>query len=58
MLPELLDQLPSASPVALYSRRDLRIINRLLGSTAVKDAVGIAHSFGKAFRRLRTRFGF
>ncbi len=30
--PELLDELPQDSPAALNSRRDLRIINRLIGS--------------------------
>jgi hypothetical protein len=34
VLPELLDELPSDSPAAQRSRRDLRILNRLLGSTA------------------------
>jgi hypothetical protein len=33
VLPELLDELPHDSPAARASRRDLRIINRLLGST-------------------------
>ena len=32
--PELLDELPQDSPAALNSRRDLRIINRLIGSKA------------------------
>lgn len=31
--PELLDELPQDSPAALNSRRDLRTINRLMGST-------------------------
>lgn len=30
--PELLDELPQDSPAALNSRRDLRVINRLMGS--------------------------
>jgi len=34
VLPELLDELPPDSPAAHASRRDLRIVNRLLGSTA------------------------
>lgn len=34
VLPELLDELPQDSPAAINSRRDLRIINRLLGSNA------------------------
>ena len=31
--PELLDELPQDSPAAINSRRDLRIINRVLGSS-------------------------
>jgi hypothetical protein len=34
VLPELLDELPQDSPAAINSRRDLRIINRVLGSSA------------------------
>lgn len=32
--PELLDELPQDSPAAIDSRRDLRVINRMLGSSA------------------------
>ncbi len=32
--PELLDSLPSDHPDAVHSRRDLRIINRVMGNTA------------------------
>lgn len=34
VLPELLDELPQDSPAAINSRRDLRVINHMLGSSA------------------------
>ena len=45
VLPELLDELPSDSPAAQHSRRDLRILNRLLGSTAWFGRVLREHSW-------------
>lgn len=47
ILPEILDTLPSDSPAARASRRDLRVINRLLGS----------HAWFRAILRERRRPG-
>jgi 2-polyprenyl-3-methyl-5-hydroxy-6-metoxy-1,4-benzoquinol methylase len=49
VLPELLDSLPQDSPAAQASRRDLRIINRLLGSTVwFKKTLKELHQHGEA----------